>query len=168
MDHNFDAFPTKKVIKGIVFRKTKFLTYEPENLNEIVPRIRIRKPEDSLPFLASIRGRKQECFCVLSLDGSHQVIKAHEITVGLADRSQIHPRETFVCAIEDRAVSIMIAHNHPSGCLEASVNDLLATRRLVEAGQLLRIPVVDHLIVVEIGFISLREKHPEYFMANSI
>jgi DNA repair protein RadC len=126
-------------------------------------RTRIRQPADALPHLASMRSRRQECFAVLTLDGSHQVIRAHEITVGLADRSQVHPRETFACALEDRAVSIMVAHNHPSGSLEASVNDLLTTRRLAEAGQLLRIPVVDHLIVAEEGFVSLREKFPEYF-----
>ena len=127
-------------------------------------RIRICKPEDALPYLASLRARRQECFTVLTLDGSHQVIRAHEITVGLADRSQVHPRETFACALEDRAVSIMLAHNHPSGSLEASANDLLTTRRLAEAGQLLRIPVVDHLIVAEEGFVSLREKFPDYFV----
>jgi len=130
-------------------------------------RIRIRKPEDALPYLASMRERRQECFTVLTLDGSHQVIRAHEITVGLADRSQVHPRETFACALEDRAVSIMVAHNHPSGSLEASANDLLTTRRLAEAGQLLRIPVVDHLIVAEEGFVSLREKYPDYFLGTS-
>ena len=129
-------------------------------------RIRIRKAEDALPYLASMRARRQECFTVLTLDGGHQVIRAHEITVGLADRSQVHPRETFACALEDRAVSIMIAHNHPSGSLEASVEDLLSTRRLAEAGHLMRIPVLDHLIVAEGGFVSLREKFPDYFGVN--
>ncbi len=126
-------------------------------------KVRIRKPMDALPLLANLRGRRQECFSVLTLDGAHQVIKAHEITVGLANQSQVHPRETFACALEDRAVSIFIAHNHPSGSLEPSTHDLLTTRRLADAGSLLGIPLIDHLIVAEEGFVSLRERFPDYF-----
>lgn len=127
-------------------------------------RIRIRKPEDALPFLGYLRGRRQECFAVITLDGVRQVIKRHEITVGLANQSQVHPRETFACALEDRAVSILIAHNHPSGSLDPSTDDLLTTRRLSDAGRLLGIPLIEHLIVGEEGFVSLRERFPDYFV----
>src|SRR5690606_20144288 len=89
-------------------------------------RVRIRRAGDALPYLGSLRGRRQECFAVLTLDGSHQVIRAHEITVGLANQSQVHPRETFACALEDRAVGILAAHNHPSGSLDPSTEDLAA------------------------------------------
>ena len=126
-------------------------------------RIRIRKPEDALPLLGNLRNRLQECFVVLTLDGIHQSIKMHEITVGLANQSQVHPRETFACALEDRAVSIIIAHNHPSGSLDPSTDDLITTRRLADAGRLLGIPLVDHLIVGEEGFLSLKERFPECF-----
>jgi DNA repair protein RadC len=126
-------------------------------------RVRVRKPSDALPYLGTLRGRKQECFLVLTLDGGNQVIKAHEITVGLANQSQVHPRETFACALDDRAVGIMAAHNHPSGSLDPSAEDLVATRRLAEAGRVLGIPLIDHLIVTEEGFTSLRERFPEYF-----
>ena len=126
-------------------------------------RIRIRRPDDALPLLASLRGLRQECFRVLTLDGVHQVIKTHEITVGLANQSQVHPRETFACALEDRAVSILVAHNHPSGSPEPSTDDITTTRRLVDAGKLMGIPLLDHLIVGEEGFISLRERYPDYF-----
>lgn len=126
-------------------------------------RVRIRRAADALPCLASLRGRRQECFMVLTLDGSHQVIRAHEITVGLANQSQVHPRETFACALEDRAVAILAAHNHPSGSLDPSPDDLAWTRRLAEAGRLLGIPVVDHLIVTAVGFASIRERFPEVF-----
>jgi DNA repair protein RadC len=76
----------------------------------------------------------------------------------------VHPRETFACALEDRAVSILAAHNHPSGSLDPSAEDLVATRRLAEAGRLLGIPLLDHLIVTTDGYTSLRERFPDYFM----
>jgi DNA repair protein RadC len=129
-------------------------------------RVRIRKPSDALPYFGPLRKRTQECFTVLTLDGSHQVIKAHEITVGLANQSQVHPRETFACALEDRAVGIMAAHNHPSGSLDPSAEDLVATRRLAEAGRILGIPLLDHIIVTEEGFTSLRERFPDYFVGE--
>ncbi len=129
-------------------------------------RARIRKASDALPHLASLRGRRQECFMVLTLDGSHQVIQAHEVTVGLANQSQVHPRETFACALEDRAVGIMIAHNHPSGSLDPSTDDLAVTRRLAEAGRMLGIPLLDHLIVTTEGYTSLRERYPDYFVGS--
>jgi DNA repair protein RadC len=131
-------------------------------------RVRIRKPSDALPYLGALRNRKQECFTVLTLDGSHQVIKAHEITVGLANQSQVHPRETYACALEDRAVGIMAAHNHPSGSLDPSAEDLVATRRLSEAGRLMGIPLLDHIIVTEEGFTSLRERFPDYFVGRGL
>jgi DNA repair protein RadC len=131
-------------------------------------RLRIRKPSDALPYLGGLREKKQECFLVLTLDGSHQVIKAHEITVGLANQSQVHPRETFACALEDRAVGIMAAHNHPSGSLDPSAEDLVATRRLAEAGRLMGIPLLDHLIVTQVGFTSLRERFPDYFVGRGL
>jgi len=123
----------------------------------------IRAPEHAAKFLVEESMAEQERFVVLTLDGSYNLIKKHTVTIGLADRSQVHPRETFRQAIKDNAIAIMVAHNHPSGSLEASVNDLLTTRRLAEAGALLRIPVLDHLIVSRNGFISIREKHPDYF-----
>ncbi len=85
------------------------------------------------------------------------------ITVGLANQSQIHPREVFRPAILDAAVSILIAHNHPSGNLEPSEADLVATRRLVEVSKTIGIPVLDHVIVSQQGFLSIREKFPGYF-----
>jgi DNA repair protein RadC len=126
-------------------------------------RARIRKAADALPYLASLRGRRQECFVVLTLDGSHQIIRAHQITVGLANQSQVHPRETFACALEDRAVGIMAAHNHPSGSLDPSSEDLAITRRLAESGRLLGIPLLDHLIVTDEGYTSLRQRFPDVF-----
>lgn len=126
-------------------------------------RLRIRTPKDALPVLGALRASAQENFVVVTLDGNNQVIKVHPVTVGLANQSQIHPRETFHPAIADRAVSILLAHNHPSGNLEPSESDLAATRRLVEVSKTLGIPILDHLIVSDGGFLSLRERYPAYF-----
>lgn len=126
-------------------------------------RLRIRTPKDALPVLGALRSSSQENFVVVTLDGNNQVIKVHPVTVGLANQSQIHPRETFHPAIADRAVSILLAHNHPSGNLEPSESDLAATRRLVEVSKTLGIPILDHLIVSNGGFLSLRERYPAYF-----
>lgn len=126
---------------------------------------RFTRAEDAIPYLSAERAALQEHFLVLTLDGSHQVIKKHTITIGLADRSLVHPRETFRPAILDMAVCIIIAHNHPSGSLEPSANDLLTTKRLCDAGSLLRIPVLDHIILSRDGIRSIRESFPNYFTA---
>jgi DNA repair protein RadC len=148
--------PTKgcQILASIEFSR-RFLTGR--------KKIKIRTPKDAMPMLGNLRKAAQESVVVLTLDGNNQVIKAHTITRGLANQSQIHPRETFHPAIQDRAVSILVAHNHPSGNLEPSESDLIATRRLVEVSKTLGIPVLDHMIVSEGGFLSIRERYPAYF-----
>jgi DNA repair protein RadC len=126
-------------------------------------RVKVRRPQDALPLLADIRSAEQETFNVIVLDGSHQLISVHIVTVGLANQSQVHPRETFKWAIRNNGVSVMIAHNHPSGNLDPSESDLACTRRLCEAGRVIGIPVIDHIIVTTEGWVSLREQNPECF-----
>ena len=157
------SLPKRKNICGIWFVLDAFCAYVPELRKDIPPKIRIRQPPDCLPLLSPIRRALQEVFVVVTLDGVHQVIGVHEITKGLANQSQCHPRETYAPALEDRAVAIMIAHNHPSGSLDPSTDDLLTTRRLADAGRLLGIPLIDHLIIGGEGFCSLRERFPDYF-----
>jgi len=117
----------------------------------------IREAADALPYLQSIRGKKQEHFVSVSLNGANEVIEARVVTVGLLDTNQVHPREVFSDPIVDRAAAVLVAHNHPSGTLEPSPEDLALTRRIVKAGELLGIHVLDHLIVTADGFLSLRE-----------
>jgi len=116
----------------------------------------VREAADALPYLQSIRTKKQEHFVCLSLNGAHEVIESRVVTVGLLDTNQVHPREVFADPIADRAASVLVAHNHPSGTLAASPEDLALTRRLAQAGELLGIRVLDHLIVTSDGFLSLR------------
>ncbi len=130
-------------------------------------RVKVRVPADALNHLAPLRGRQQEVFAVLTLNGVHEIINYHEVTVGLANQTQMHPRETFRVAIQDNAVGVIIAHNHPSGSCDPSTDDLLTTRRLVDAGHLLGIPVLDHMILGPLDHASLRERFPDYFDKRS-
>lgn len=117
----------------------------------------IREAADALPYLQSIRGKKQEHFVCVSLNGANEVIESRVVTVGLLDTNQVHPREVFSDPISDRAASVLVAHNHPSGTLEASPEDIALTRRIVDAGDLLGIRVLDHIIITADGFLSLKE-----------
>lgn len=119
---------------------------------------RVATPEDALPYFASIRGRKQEHFASLTLNGAHEMIECRVVTVGLLTSSPVHPREVFADAISDRAAAMILAHNHPSGNLEPSPDDLALTRQLAEAGKILGIEVLDHLVVTKTGYTSLRER----------
>jgi len=117
----------------------------------------IQNAEDALPLISYIADKKQEYFLCISLNGANEVIRNRVVTVGLLNTNQVHPREVFADAISDRAASIILAHNHPSGVLKPSPNDLAATKQLVDAGKILGIPVLDHLIITKKGFLSFKE-----------
>ena len=120
-------------------------------------RHRIRMPADVLPIVDRFASRNQECFIALSLNGAHEVIASRIVTVGLVNRTVVHPREVFADSITDRAAAIMLAHNHPSGSLEPSTEDQEVTTRMVRAGELIGIPVLDHVIFSESGYYSFLE-----------
>jgi len=94
---------------------------------------------------------------VMSLNGANKPIKTRWVTVGLLDCKQVHPREVFADPLMDRAASVILAHNHPSGTLEPSAEDLALTRRLQKTGELLGIKVLDHLILGPEGYASMRQ-----------
>jgi len=118
----------------------------------------IRDAGDAVPYFEAIRTMPQEVFAVMSLDGANHPIRTRWVTVGLLDTNQVHPREVFADPISDRAASILVAHNHPSGTLEASPEDVALTQRLAKCGELLGIRILDHLIVTASGFLSLRQR----------
>lgn len=120
--------------------------------------IRISEPKDALPLLADIMNKQQEYFVCISLNGANEIIEKRIVTVGLLDKTQVHPREVFADVIADRAAAVIIAHNHPSGELRPSPNDLNVHKQLVEAGKILGIKVLDHLIVSKKGYCSLKEE----------
>ena len=104
--------------------------------------------------LSYIREKKQEYFAMLTLDGARRLIKSRTITVGTLMSSLVHPREVFAPAIEDRAASIIIGHNHPSGRLDISEQDREVTKRIKMAGELLGITLDDHIIVTSDSYVS--------------
>ncbi len=99
----------------------------------------------------------REHFIAITLDGSSRVINTHTISIGTLNQSLVHPREVFYPAIKDKAAAIIIAHNHPSGQLFPSRADKQVTTRLKEAGKLIGIDIVDHIILAADGYYSFQE-----------
>lgn len=119
----------------------------------------IERPSDVLPFVSTYRFEVQEHLLVISLTGAHEVINIRCVTKGILDNVQVHPREVFADAISDRAAAIIIVHNHPSGRLEPSKLDISMTQVMKRCGQLLGIPVLDHIIVgPEDGYVSVPDE----------
>lgn len=105
-----------------------------------------------------LRGLERECFHALLLDGKHRLRSIERVSEGTQTASLVHPREVFRPAIAGNAAALVVAHNHPSGDPEPSQEDLAVTRRLVEAGRTVGIPLLDHVIVGRERFVSLRER----------
>jgi DNA repair protein RadC len=119
----------------------------------------IDSPEKAVEQLSDIRDKKQEYFVCLTLDGANRLITRRIITIGTLTSSLVHPREVFADAITDRAASIIVAHNHPSGNLEASDADIQVTERLQQAAELLGISLADHIIITSNDFDSISSKN---------
>ena len=117
--------------------------------------VKIRAPGDVIPLISHLADRRQETFICISLNGAHEVIATRIVTIGLANVCQVHPREVFADPLTDRACSVIVAHNHPSGELEPSEQDLQVTDRLKEAAKILGINLLDHLIFSKRGFASI-------------
>ena len=122
---------------------------------EVGERPIIDSAEKAVELLSDIRDKKQEYFVSLTLDGANRLIAKRVISIGTLTASLVHPREVFAEAITDRAASIVVAHNHPSGNLEPSIADKEVTERLRQAGEILGIEVLDHLILGGEGFRSV-------------
>lgn len=118
----------------------------------------LRTQDDIVARLDDIRSKQQEYFIALSFDGGQRLIAQRTITIGTLDTVLTHPREVFADAIMDRAAYLVLAHNHPSGIPEPSNKDRHLTGQLVAAGQLLGIPLHDHLIVTKTEVFSFRQQ----------
>lgn len=119
----------------------------------------IKSPEEAYYELRDkSRGQMKEHFWAILLDTRNKVIKSVEISVGSLDTSIVHPRELFKEAISASASSIIAAHNHPSGNPEASQDDIKLSRRLKEAGELIGIEIIDHIIIGDGKYISLKRE----------
>lgn len=117
-------------------------------------------PEDVWSRMEDIRSSKKEHFVVFYLDSRSQEIRRDIISIGTLNETLVHPREVFEQAIKQNAASVMFAHNHPSGDESPSAADIDLTKRLADAGRLLDIEVIDHVIVTTAGWRSiLRHEH---------
>lgn len=118
---------------------------------------KVSSAEDIFDELKEYKNKQQEYFLTITLDGANHIIQTRVISIGTLNRSLIHPREVFADAITDRCASIIIAHNHPSGLLEASQEDILVTSRLQESAKLLGIELLDHIIISKNGYLSMKD-----------
>ena len=121
------------------------------------PNETIRSPSDTVRLLKRYEKKRQEHFIVLSLRGDHTVERIRLVSIGLVNKTLVHPREVFIGAIKDNATALILAHNHPSGRVDPSNEDREVTKRLVDAGKLIGIPVLDHIIFGSGGYSSFLE-----------
>ncbi len=118
---------------------------------------KIGRPADVLPLIRHYGDRKQEHFLCATINGANEVINVHVVSIGLVDRSPVHPREVFAYAVADRASGIIVAHNHPSGPVDPSTYDLETTEQLKRAGEILGIELLDHVIFNRSSYFSFLE-----------
>ncbi len=119
---------------------------------------RITSAEDVYSELKPFSTKSQEHFLSITLDGASHIINTRTVFIGTLNQSLVHPREVFADAIADRAAGIIIAHNHPSGTLEASRADVQITQRLKEVSKLVGIELLDHVILAKNGFYSFSDE----------
>jgi DNA repair protein RadC len=119
--------------------------------------IKITVAQDILPLVADITRKQQEYFVCISLNGANEVIEKRVVTIGLLDKTPVHPREVFADVIADRAAAVIFVHNHPSGDLQPSEADRRTHEQLTEAAKILGLRVLDHVIVTKKGYFSFQE-----------
>lgn len=146
-------------IKGLGLAKTaQFLAGMEFYRRRLVPgRKKIGAPGDVLSIVSHYADRDREHFLSVSLNGAHEVMKIHVVSVGILNRTLVHPREVYADAVTERAAAIIVAHNHPSGNIEPSSEDREVTVRLREAGETLGIDLLDHVVFSQDAYYSFLE-----------
>ena len=119
--------------------------------------VKITVAQDILPLVSEFAAKQQEYFVCISLNGANEVIEKRIVTIGLLDKSPVHPREVFADVIADRAAAVVFAHNHPSGDPQPSEADRRIHEQLTDAARILGIRVLDHVIVSKKGHFSFQE-----------
>ena len=117
----------------------------------------VKKPCDIVPFLKNYAVSEKEHFLLVTLNGGHEIIQIHVVSVGTLNRTLIHPREVFSVAIKENAAAIIVSHNHPSGNCEPSKEDLAVTETLEKVSLIMGIELLDHVIVSRETYFSFRE-----------
>lgn len=120
---------------------------------------KITSPQDVADiFIPLLKDELREHFCVVCLNSANKIIRYEVISVGNLNSSVVHPREIFKAAIDNASASIILIHNHPSGNPEPSGEDISITKKVVESGKIMDIPVFDHIIIAGNAFTSFVEK----------
>ena len=117
----------------------------------------IKSPCDIVPFLKNYAVSEREHFLLVTLNGGHEILQIHVITVGTLNRTLIHPREVFTTAMRDNAAAIIVSHNHPSGNCQPSEEDIAVTETLEKVYVIMGIELLDHVIVSRETFFSFLE-----------
>lgn len=117
----------------------------------------IKHPEDILPFVKNYAINQKEHFLAVTLNGGHDIIQIHVVSVGTVNRTLIHPREIFNEAIRENAAALILCHNHPSGRTQPSKDDIETTKNLIEASEIMGIPILDHIIIDKDSYYSFME-----------
>ena len=125
--------------------------------------VSVSDPSTIVNHLSWMKWEQQENLVVVTLDNANHIIGKHLVTKGLVNEGPFHPREILRYAILDNAVSIIVAHNHPSGNSEPSEQDIMVTRLINAACKIMKIPCLDHIIISRSSFTSLHRLHPELF-----
>jgi len=119
----------------------------------------LKEPEDVFGFVKEIAFKDREHFLVILLNTKNEVLGIETVSIGSLNSAIVQPREIFKAAILANSASVILVHNHPSGDLEPSKEDLKSTKKLQEAGNLLNIPVIDHLIINSREYLSFKNKN---------
>jgi DNA repair protein RadC len=119
--------------------------------------LKIKFPADVLPLIQHYADRKQEHFLCISINGANEIMNVRVVSIGLVNKSHVHPREVFADVISERASAVIVAHNHPHGELKPSNEDIQITKQLKEAARILGLSLLDHIIFNTKGYFSFAE-----------
>ena len=134
------------------------MTYQIISERRLKHKVQIKGPEEVYQMVKRYAEEKQEYFILLTLDGAHIVISISIISIGLVNKTIVHPREVFCRAISDRASAIIVCHNHPSDAVNPSDEDKEITERIFQTGEIIGIPLIDHIIISKSGYNSLKQQ----------
>lgn len=134
------------------------MTYQIVSERKLRKIFKIKHSDNVFNLIKPYAKAKQEQFILVTLNGAHNVISISIISIGIVNKTIVHQREVFCKAITDRASAIIICHNHPSGALIPSEEDKQITIDIFKAGEIIGIPLIDHIIFSKEGYISLKQK----------
>jgi len=156
------AFSELALIKGVGSSKAAVIIAAIELIRRLVCKteemVIIKTPEDAYRYVPEIRKANKEKLVVIYLNTRNSVLKRETISIGSLNANIVHPREVFKPAIACSAASVILVHNHPSGDTTASDEDIEVTKRIIEAGKIVGIEVLDHIIVSNRNYKSMKEE----------